>query len=48
LANKVVTFLDSNKSAGNHTIDFDAANLASGLYLYRIQAGGFVQMKKWY
>jgi len=46
LGNKVATLLDSSRPAGNHTIDFDASNLASGLYLYRIQAGGFVQMKK--
>ena len=46
LGNRVATLLNANKSAGFHTIDFDASNLASGLYLYRIQAGEFTQMKK--
>jgi len=33
-------------SAGNHSIDFNAANLTSGVYFYRIEAGSFVQSKK--
>jgi hypothetical protein len=46
LGNNVTTLLNENISAGFHTVDFDASNLASGLYLYRIQAGEFIQMKK--
>lgn len=46
LGNKIATLLNANKSAGSHTINFDASNLASGFYLYRIQAGDFIQMKK--
>lgn len=29
---------DANKSAGNHEVRFDATNLASGVYLYKIDA----------
>jgi hypothetical protein len=32
--------------AGRHTAAFDAGNLPSGVYLYRIQAGAFTAMKK--
>jgi hypothetical protein len=46
LGQKVATLLDTKKPAGYHTIDFDASNFASGIYLYRIQAGNFVKIKK--
>ena len=31
---------------GIHSVTFDASNLASGTYIYRLQAGDFVQTKK--
>jgi len=34
------------QSAGTHTVTFDAQNLASGVYLYRLQAGSTVHVKK--
>jgi hypothetical protein len=46
LGQKVGTLLNTKKPAGYHTIDFDATNFASGLYLYRIQVQGFVDVKK--
>ncbi len=33
-------------STGVHAVTFDARNLASGLYIYRIQAGNFVEIRK--
>jgi hypothetical protein len=27
-------------------VDWDASNLASGVYLYRLQAGGYVETRK--
>ncbi len=46
LGQEVTTLVNQNVSAGYHTIDFDASNLASGMYIYRIKAGNFVSIKK--
>ncbi len=34
------------QSSGKHTLDFNASGLPTGVYLYRLQAGDFVQVKK--
>ncbi len=46
LGKEVATLVNKDQAAGNYTVDFNASNLASGVYFYRIQAGDFVQMKK--
>jgi hypothetical protein len=51
LGEEVATVLNSNMVAGNHSIDFDAAGLNSGVYFYRINAQGidgtnFASVKK--
>ena len=46
LGNEVVTLVNEEKAQGVYTVNFDANNLASGLYLYRIQAGTFIDTKK--
>ncbi|MBU2507185.1 MAG: T9SS type A sorting domain-containing protein [Bacteroidetes bacterium] len=33
-------------NAGIQSVKFDASNLSSGLYFYRISTGGFVNVKK--
>jgi len=33
-------------SAGNHTVQFNADKLSSGLYIYKIEAGSFSMAKK--
>jgi len=35
----VKTLIDGTRSAGNHSVTFNADGLASGLYIYRLQAG---------
>ncbi len=37
---------DGNQSSGYHDVVFNAAGLSSGVYFYRLQAGNFVQCKK--
>ncbi len=42
----VKTIVDQDLSMGNHTYDFDATNLASGIYFYRIITPEFTATKK--
>ncbi|TVQ75897.1 MAG: T9SS C-terminal target domain-containing protein, partial [Balneolaceae bacterium] len=46
LGREVATLVNSDLPAGSHTIDFDAANLASGTYMYRLEANGYVLTRK--
>jgi hypothetical protein len=46
LGKEVATLVNKDQSAGNYSVDFNASNLASGVYFYRLQAGNFIQMKK--
>jgi len=46
LGNEVATLVNENKSAGNYEVKFDASNLVSGIYLYKLQSGSFVQTRK--
>jgi photosystem II stability/assembly factor-like uncharacterized protein len=43
---KVVTLLNKKMPAGNHQVEFNAQNLSSGVYFYRIEAGEFQDVKK--
>jgi hypothetical protein len=43
---EVRTLVNEVKSAGNHQIQFNASDLASGIYFYKMNAGGFVSSKK--
>jgi uncharacterized protein (DUF1501 family) len=43
---QVAALVNGYQSAGEHTVTFTADGLASGAYLYRMQAGDFVETKK--
>ena len=46
LGQEVATLFNGTLNAGIHKVDFDASKLTSGLYLYRIEAGNFISVKK--
>ena len=46
LGQQVATLVNQNQKAGYHTVQFDASNLASGTYIYKITAGEFDAVKK--
>jgi hypothetical protein len=46
LGREVAELIDEHKPAGIYKVDFHAANLPSGVYLYIIKSGDFVQSKK--
>ena len=46
LGQEVAALVNEVKEAGNYTVTFDATGLASGTYIYRLQAGSLVETKR--
>jgi hypothetical protein len=46
LGREVATLVDEQKNAGAYKVQFDARNLSSGIYFYRLQAGNKSQVQK--
>ena len=46
LGKQVAAVVNGKQPAGDYSVAFDASRLASGVYMYRLQAGSFVQTKK--
>ena len=46
LGEKVAALVNGNLTAGMHSVNWNALNLPSGIYIYRLRAGNFVLQKK--
>jgi len=46
MGQRMAVLVNELQSSGRHTVTFDASDLTSGMYIYRIQAGSFVQSRK--
>ena len=46
IGNEVATLIDEYKPAGKYNLTFDASTLTSGVYLYRLNAGHFTDIRK--
>lgn len=46
LGREVASLVNEHKSAGYYEVDFNAQNLASGIYVYMLRAGTFNETKK--
>lgn len=43
---EITTLVNEVKEAGAHTVNFNAENLSSGIYFYRVTAGQFTTVRK--
>ncbi|HUV29731.1 MAG TPA: T9SS type A sorting domain-containing protein [Acidobacteriota bacterium] len=46
MGQRVATLVDKRLEAGSHVVTWDASDAASGVYLYRLQAGDFTHTRK--
>jgi glucose/arabinose dehydrogenase len=46
LGRKVATVVNERQAVGSYSVNFNAGNLASGVYFYKLQAGTFTQTRK--
>lgn len=46
LGREITTLINKQFKAGYHSVVWNAANLASGVYIYRLEAGNFINIKK--
>jgi hypothetical protein len=46
LGREVAILVDEERQPGNYQVKFDGSGLSSGVYFYKMQAGGFVATRK--
>lgn len=46
LGREVANLINQNQKSGYHTVNFDASNLPSGVYIYTLKTTGFTSSKK--
>jgi hypothetical protein len=45
LGREVANLVDGPQASGDKSVDFNAENLSSGIYIYRLTAGPFVKAR---
>lgn len=46
LGKEISTLVNEEKSAGTYEVEFNAKGLSSGMYFYKLESAGFVEVKK--
>jgi len=46
LGSKVATIVNEHKPSGNYSVQFNAGNLPSGIYMYKLESGNYSDAKK--
>jgi hypothetical protein len=46
LGQKVAQLVNGTQNAGAHTIQFDASALSSGVYIYQLKSGSYLETRK--
>jgi Secretion system C-terminal sorting domain len=46
IGKEVATLVDGKQASGRHEVKFDATKLPSGMYFYRLQAGGLTETRR--
>ncbi|MEO8665395.1 MAG: T9SS type A sorting domain-containing protein, partial [Ignavibacteria bacterium] len=46
LGKEIVTLVDAKQNPGSYSIDFDGSNLPSGIYLYKLTTGEYIEVRK--
>ncbi len=46
LGQEITTLVNGFMKAGSHTVEFNATNMNSGLYFYKLESNGLTQVKK--
>jgi hypothetical protein len=46
LGQKIATLVNESQEGGEHHVRLDGSNLASGVYLYRLNAGTYAETKR--
>jgi len=46
LGREIATLINKKQTAGNYTVNFNAKNLTSGIYIYQLRIGNLIKTKK--
>jgi hypothetical protein len=46
IGEEVTVLVNEEQDKGFHKVDFNASNLASGVYFYQLKAGDYMSVKK--